>query len=532
MTGRTKTRRQRWSMTWVMLAALAHAATAPAQTTPSYPAQNYPTQNYVTQYAPVQTGAARTGAIRQAAAVQPAPASQPWPRGERADVVRFQQSVPAAAPSSSDRGVNPATASPSPANPNGLAPANGLLPTPDQLRLPEPAQPGAVPGGITLQQAEQMTILYNPIMRRALARIDSARGGAQQAALYPNPRWDTNNPWVFAGSGSSVNAGFIQEMPVKGKLRLDKAAANEVVRQKEYGLTQDRFALLMAVRQQFYTVLSAQRRVAVLTDLRGIAAAAVRAAEGRVRATEGTYPEVLLAQTELQRAEISLRNAQTNVDAGRRQLAAIIGRPDLSIEQVAGELAFGFPDFDAEGLRQFVVTQNAQVQIARLDIDRNQILLRRARVEPFPNPTIGPATQIPLTQSPGAQQLWLNIYFDIPVWNRNQGNIQAAQANINDAVASLGILQNDLLRQVEDALGRYIAARQSEERIRTQILPTARRAQQLVKNGYQEGLLDISTLLQAQRSLSEASLSYIDSLQDVWLSAAEIAQLLQLERFP
>jgi len=165
-------------------------------------------------------------------------------------------------------------------------------------------------------------------------------------------------------------------------------------------------------------------------------------------------------------------------------------------------------------------------------VNRNQILLRRARVEPFPNPTIGPATQIPLTQSPGQQQLWINIYFDIPVWNRNQGGIQAAQANINDAVASLGILQNDLLRQVEDALGRYIAARQSEERIRTQILPTASRAQQLVKDGCQKGILDISTLLQAQRSLNEASLSYIDALQDVWMTAAEIAQLLQLERFP
>lgn len=532
MTDRTKTRLNLWTATLIALATLGHASSAPAQTAPGYPPQTYAPQYGATQY-----GAAQNAAPGQAVAspsappAQARPAQQSWPGAERASVVRFQQPVPA--PAAPDRGPNPRAAQTAPADNNGLAaPANGLLPAPDALRLPETSLAGPLPGGVTLQQAEQMTILYNPIMRRALARIESARGGEQQAALYPNPRWDTNNPWVFAGSASSVNAGFIQEMPVKGKLRLDKAAASEVVRQKEYGLTQDRFTLLMAVRQQFYTVLSAQRRVAVLTDLRGIAAAAVRAAEGRVRATEGTYPEVLLLQTELQRAEIALRNAQTTVDAGRRQLAAIIGRPDLSIERAVGDLASGFPDFDAEGLRKFVVTQNAQVQIARLDVNRNQILLRRARVEPFPNPTIGPATQIPLTQSPGQQQLWINIYFDIPVWNRNQGGIQAAQANINDAVASLGILQNDLLRQVEDALGRYIAARQSEERIRTQILPTASRAQQLVKDGYQKGILDISTLLQAQRSLNEASLSYIDALQDVWMTAAEIAQLLQLERFP
>ena len=200
--------------------------------------------------------------------------------------------------------------------------------------------------------------------------------------------------------------------------------------------------------------------------------------------------------------------------------------------QVTGQLTFGFPDFDEDFLRNFVISQNAQVQIARREIERSQILLRRARVEPYPNMHGGPAYANNLSSSPGTQQFWFNIQFDVPLWNRNQGNIRSTQADIADSVASLGVLQNDLLRQVEEVLGRYRAARQSEERIRTQVLPTATRAQQLVKDGYQKGILDISTFLQAQRGLSDATLSYIDSLENVWTTAAEIATLLQLERFP
>jgi cobalt-zinc-cadmium efflux system outer membrane protein len=313
---------------------------------------------------------------------------------------------------------------------------------------------------------------------------------------------------------------------------LDRAAANEIVRQREYAFLQNRFALLMAMRQQFYTVLAAQRRVEVLRELRDIMAAAVRAAERRRQATEGTLPEVLLAQTELQRAEIGLQNGLTTLDAERRQLAAIVGRPDITFDRVAAPLDSGFPDFNENGLRDFVVTQNTQVQIARLEIERNEILVRRARVEPYPNVTVGPAYSNNLQLAPNTQQFWFTVQFDIPTWNRNQGNIDSSRADVQDSLAALGVLQNDLLRQVEDALGRYRAARQSEERIRREILPTAQRAQQLAKNGYEQGVLDFATFLQAQMSLSEAALSYIDALQDVWTIAAEIANLYQLERFP
>ncbi len=403
---------------------------------------------------------------------------------------------------------------------------------PRQLQLEARPMQAQSADAWTLERVEATTINFNPILRRSLARIDSARGDAQQAGLYPNPSFDTNNPEVFAGPATQINWGFQQTIVVKGKLRLDRAAANEVVRQKEHGLTQDRFGLLLAVRQQFYTVLAAQRRNEMLRQIREIAAASVRAAQARLDAGEGTLSEVLLLQTELARTEIALQTAQTILLAERRQLAAIIGRPDLSIPQVAGQLTFGFPNFDENYLREFVVSQNAQVQIARREIERNQILLRRARVEPYPNLHGGPAYASNLTSSAGSQQFWFNIQFDIPLWNRNQGNIRSTQGDLADAVASLGVLQNELLRQVEEVLGRYRAARQSEERIRTQVLPVATRAQQLVKDGYQKGILDISTFLQAQRALSDATLSYIDALENVWTTAAEIASLLQLDRFP
>ncbi len=181
-------------------------------------------------------------------------------------------------------------------------------------------------------------------------------------------------------------------------------------------------------------------------------------------------------------------------------------------------------------MRQFVGTQNADVLNARAEATRQRILLRRAEVEPYPNLYTGPAAQWGAVQ--GANQFWYNFQFNIPVWDRNQGNIRAAQANNRDAAANIRVVQNKLLFQAADALGRHRAAVQVADRIRTGVLPTVEAYQTQVRAGYEAQVFAVVQLFQAQRSLFEANLRYIDALENVWATAAELSNLLQLERFP
>jgi cobalt-zinc-cadmium efflux system outer membrane protein len=163
-------------------------------------------------------------------------------------------------------------------------------------------------------------------------------------------------------------------------------------------------------------------------------------------------------------------------------------------------------------------------------VNRTSLLLTRARVEPWPNPTTGPAAQWgPLNLN---QQFWMNGTFNIPTWDFNQGGIGAARADNRGAAADVGVTQNRLLDQAADALGRHRAAVQVAAKIRTDILPAARRNLELVRTGYRIGLIPVFQYYQTQRSLFDANLSYIDALDDVWNSAALLGNLLQLEQFP
>jgi cobalt-zinc-cadmium efflux system outer membrane protein len=396
--------------------------------------------------------------------------------------------------------------------------------------LPPAAVIQAQGGQYDLQQLTDLAAQNNPLLRRDLARIESARGLAVQAGLYPNPRFDTGNPQQLAGVSSVYNGGFIQPIVTKGKLKLDTQAALQAVRQAELAFFQDRFDLYTNVRTQFFSVLAAQRRVTVLKQLTQVVNDSLETGKKLEKAGEGNRIDVLLLTIEARRVQVSLQNAETLLRGGRRRLAAIVGLPDLPITLVSGDLNAPLPEIDEELVRQYVMSENTSVQNARVDIERNQILLRRAEVEPYPNIDLGAGYQYSVT--PVHNQALIMVAFPIPAWNKNQGNIRAAQANIQESVETLGSTQNNLLGQAADAFSRHQAARELVRQYEEEILPNAADTLRLAQDGYAKGEFDFARYLQVQRTVVETNLSYISALESMWTTAAELAGLLQVERFP
>jgi cobalt-zinc-cadmium efflux system outer membrane protein len=382
---------------------------------------------------------------------------------------------------------------------------------------------------LTLQRLEDLADQYNPILPRDRAQIDAFRGQATQAGMWNNPRFDTNNPQVFNGRTSLLNVGFAQEIPVMGKKRLDQAAINEIVHQSEFALYQDRIALFTRIRQQFYQVLADQRRIQVLTELVQVLRGSYEQGEKKVKAGEIAPADALLLSLDWRRAEANLLSARALLQGDRKQLGALVGIPDLVTGDVIGVFSGEYPIFDEELLKRYVTTQNTQVLIAQAVITQTKFQLRRAEVEPVPNPYLGPAYQYGLL--PGAEQFWFNIQFDIPVLNRNQGGIRAARGNVRVAEENLRTIRYDLLNQAHNLYSQYQAAREVVRKYETDILPNARKLLRFAQEGFGKGLTDFATFLQVQRGLVTANIEYVDALTNLWNNAAQLAGLLQLEKF-
>ncbi len=302
---------------------------------------------------------------------------------------------------------------------------------------------------LSLDQVCWMALTYSPVMRVARANVDEARGLAIQAGLYPNPRFDTGNPQQLGGSNTLFDGGLTQQWVRGGKLKLDVAAAEQAVRQAQFAYTRQQFDLLTTVRQQFFQVLADQERVAMYRKLADIARTSEETSEKFLKAEQGPLTDVLLLRIDLNRVLMNLQNTETLLRAGLRQLAALIGLPQMPIERVVGDLGVNLPDYNEEVVREQAVARNSQVQIARADIQRNNLLLRRAQVEPTPDIfwTGGYQYTVATTHN----QALVNAVFVIPLWNQNQGNIRTANGNVAESVANLNLTRNDLLRQATGA---------------------------------------------------------------------------------
>jgi cobalt-zinc-cadmium efflux system outer membrane protein len=205
----------------------------------------------------------------------------------------------------------------------------------------------------------------------------------------------------------------------------------------------------------------------------------------------------------------------------------------MKITRVEGDLKEPLPDYELSAVQQGVIARNALARSAEVEIARSQYLLRRAEVEPFPNLNMMGGYQNELSGATAPQnQAIYQVQMVIPLWNRNQGNIRAAQAGVSTAVAQWNRVQTELANATAAALGRYQTARQLAERYEREILPGAVRLQDISLQLYDNGEIGFLNYLTAQRALLDANLAYIAAQESRWTAAAEVAGLLQSERFP
>lgn len=391
---------------------------------------------------------------------------------------------------------------------------------------PPPAQPS-----LTLDECVAWTLMRHPRLAEAGFQIDQWRGTAYQAGLYPNPRLDSGNPQTIGPQKTTVlTTGLTQEVVTAGKLRLDQAAATEAARQAEWNRTRTRYDVLTQVRQEYFAALAAQRRRVLLEKLLKVAEQSEKTGSNLFKAEQVSETDVLLLRVERRRAELSLQTSDITLEGRKRQLAATMGVRDMKIESLEGSLSVPMRDFGSDQVQNEIVYGNPLVQMAHLEITRNQFLLQRAEVDPIPNLSVQGGFQYSYATD-NAQGI-IGIYLVIPLWNQNQGNIAAAQAAVGRANANRDSVQLELSKQLTEALQRYRIAEQGVKSLEEGILPDAMRTLDLVQSAYARGQFDITRLLQTQRSVFEANLDYISALESRLTAAAEIAGLMQLDEFP
>jgi outer membrane protein, heavy metal efflux system len=377
---------------------------------------------------------------------------------------------------------------------------------------------------LSADELVQLALSSNPAIAQTEARVAALRGRWVQVGLPPNPTAGYMGSEIGNDDQAGQQGGFIgQEFITGGKLRLNRAVLAQEIQQAEQRLAAMRLRVETDVRRAYYAALIAQRRIELAEELMRVSSQATEASQKLLQAEEIPRVGLLQTQVEQQSFAILLQTAGNEQNAAWRQLSAVVGS-ELLPRPLAGDISQlpAMLDWCEQLLR--VTTTSPEVSAAMAEVARAQMALRRARVEPIPDVT----TQVSVQYDHGTEDTFASVQVGIPlpVWNRNQGGIWQAQAQVAEARRNAQRVELDIKRRLAVAYQQYADARAQSEIYATQILPKAQETYELVQRGYRLGELGYLDLLTAQRTYSQTSLAYLDALAALWESSAEIDGLL------
>jgi cobalt-zinc-cadmium efflux system outer membrane protein len=400
------------------------------------------------------------------------------------------------------------------------------LPVPDLL-VEAKADPA-----MKLEDLENLALTNNPTLRQAQAVARTSAGLSRQAGLWPNPSVGYLGEQIRGGSfHGGEQGGFVQQnIVLGGKLHLRQQVYEQQRKVDEIGVEQQRLNITGATRVQFYKALALLRTVEIRRQLMQVAMDAAMTAYQLANVGQADVPDVLQSEIEAERAKLSFAAAQRQYIQDFRQLAALVGNPDLPLALLDGDLE-KTPEIDADHLLQTLVQQSPSVKRAQQEVSRAEAVLKRNKREAVPDLNLRAGEQQNFEDLPGTSksvgaQSFATATIQIPLFNRNQGNVDAAKAELERDQQEVSRVKLALAQSAQPLLQQYLTTKLEAERYRTQMIPRAQRAYELYLHKYQSMAAAYPEVIISQRTLFQLQESYVQSLGELWTSAVQLQNYL------
>ena len=387
---------------------------------------------------------------------------------------------------------------------------------------------------VTLAHVEKRALANNPTLAQAQSQIETARGLADQAGRWPNPSIGYTAEEV--SNSATIRGGehgfFVEQVfPLGGKLRLSRAIYEREADAAEAVNEAQRLRVLNAVRGLFYAALAAERRVEVRERLADLTTEAIGVSAQLANVGAADQTDLLESEIEAQRARLALVEAQSDQRRVWSILAQVVGDPSLTRQPLAGDLEAdaGVPD-EATVLDR-LLRDSPEIRAADARVERARAALARERKEPVPDLVVraGPRYNRELLD-PGPRPVGWEAFADvgvtIPLFDRNQGGVRAAQAELVRAEEDRRRVELALRARLSDVFERYAVARARAETLGSEIVPRAARAHELLLARYQEMAAAYPQVLIAQRRMLQATDEYLEAVAARWREAVLLDGLL------
>ena len=413
-----------------------------------------------------------------------------------------------------------------------------------------PAQPAVKLGsadfigqdGLTIERLIESGGSRRADLLAARQRLAIAQGRLQQARLRPNPTLDAEfgSPRFLGGEAESdFSVGVSQVFELGGK-RARRIAVAELDLQQARAevLTLER-QFAVGIRTAYTRAVSAARQLDVIEKLLAADAELVRMTDARLKEGDVAPLDANLVRVESDRLKIQQIEARSELETALLEIRALAGLDVAEPLRLAPQserpprLDLGLSELTETALRE---RADLQAAIIGERLGSARINLAKSQATPNVAASVRYSRTKGLTDLPDRlgggdltdkdNELTFGVSIDIPISNRNQGEIASATGERLQATRNREFLEATIRRDVAVAYRQYRAAAEKLVLYATQILPRAEANLQTVRAAYGLGEFSVFEVVGEQRRLNENVTGYNQTLRDYYTALAQLETAL------
>jgi cobalt-zinc-cadmium efflux system outer membrane protein len=365
----------------------------------------------------------------------------------------------------------------------------------------------------------------SPRLVRLAADVAVAEAALVTARTYPyNPELelevgDRRGP---AGSQTDRGAGLSQRLELSGQRGERREAAEAALEAARAAFRQARVGVLGDVGRAFAEAVHRRELLAVEETEAELARAFAATVERRLEAGSATAVDLALARAGLARAERGLALARGSYRTAESRLAESVGSVGSALVTPTGGLPPLEPPPPLDEVLSRALSVRGDLAAATARVEAAEARRRLARALRIPDLTVGARAR----REEGDDVTSLSVGIPIPLFDRNQGRIAEAEAEIAAARSELALAELSARREVAAAYGQLdaaLAALQATERLGVTPLEEGLA---LLERSFEAGKIGAADLLLYRREILEGRRQALEASAEAWEAAVDLAVAL------
>ena len=383
---------------------------------------------------------------------------------------------------------------------------------------------------LTLTAAVDEALRRNPELLALRRQFEAAQQRPAQERFLMPPSFEAQIWQWPVTTANPLNTNMYmftiqQELPGRGKRQLRAAAAEKDVELASAEIGVRARDVIREVQRAYVDLALARKAIEIHLESVGLLRQSADVSTVKYAAGRSSQQDVLKAIVEISRLHEDLVMHEESAAGAMARVNTLLDRDPQTLIGPVDELRERVPVPSSEALQQIAVAQHPELRAAQIGIERAQAVAAVIDREYKPDFFVGGGYML-MPRMAGAWTASVGMTWPNAPWSRGRLDAQKAEAaaDVTAASARQRVVERQIRLAVHDAYIRVEAAAQRASLLRTTVVPQSQQAMEVSRVAYQGDRVDFLSVVDNQRALLDAQLSYFRALGDRELALADLAR--------